>query len=391
MTVATAPAQRAPLTAARRRRQLKSRVDRLLDEAEPELGVELPRPGGPRGPLDRAGGILSQVTWTALAQLEQRPRRDRRAEGLTDLALRANDLEDEVRRHLHAERSERSANVERALTHLRRLSASAELLDRVCEQIVNRCDFTRSMLSRVDADHWYPWMVHYRGDPDSGHNFVRWMRGRSIAMEELTLERKLVADKRPELVLDAADDARSYQPLVVAGQLTSYVVSPIIAAGRVIGFLHADHGMTGREVDVDDRNVLWVFAEGFGRLYERVVLLERIRAQHRSVRDTFQIAETIAASVANADIELEFGGTEAPRDEHDYDTPDAPAEIDELLTFREKEVLTLMVRGLPNAVIAERLVIKVGTVKSHVKHILRKLGAVNRAAAISKYLGAGVR
>ena len=45
----------------------------------------------------------------------------------------------------------------------------------------------------------------------------------------------------------------------------------------------------------------------------------------------------------------------------------------------------MMVRGLSNAAIAERLVIKVGTVKSHVKHILRKLGAVNRAAAISKY------
>jgi DNA-binding CsgD family transcriptional regulator len=268
---------------------------------------------------------------------------------------------------------------------------SADLLDRVCEQIVNRCGFTRSMLSRVDGDTWYPWMVHYRGDPDSGRDFVRWMRGRSIAMEELALERKLVAEKRPELVLDAEEDERSYKPFVAAGQLTSYVVSPIIAAGRVVGFLHADHGGTGRDVDVDDRNVLWAFAEGYGRLYERVVLLERIEAQRRSVRDTFQIAEAIAASVANADIELEFadGGNGAPSggDDHEYDTPDAPAAIDELLTFREKEVLALMVRGLPNAVIAERLVIKVGTVKSHVKHILRKLGAVNRAAAISKYLG----
>jgi DNA-binding NarL/FixJ family response regulator len=168
-------------------------------------------------------------------------------------------------------------------------------------------------------------------------------------------------------------------------------VSPIIAAGRVIGFLHGDHGQTGREVDVDDRNVLWAFAEGFGRLYERAVLLERIRAQHRSVRDTFEIAEAIASSLASADIELELGeGATEPQpagDDFGYDTPDAPAAIDELLTSREKEVLALMVRGLPNAVIAERLVIKVGTVKSHVKHILRKLGAVNRAAAISKYLG----
>jgi DNA-binding CsgD family transcriptional regulator len=32
-------------------------------------------------------------------------------------------------------------------------------------------------------------------------------------------------------------------------------------------------------------------------------------------------------------------------------------------------------------------VISESTVKSHVRHILRKLGAVNRAQAISRYLG----
>jgi DNA-binding NarL/FixJ family response regulator len=45
-----------------------------------------------------------------------------------------------------------------------------------------------------------------------------------------------------------------------------------------------------------------------------------------------------------------------------------------------------MMIGLNNAAIAERLVICEGTVKSHVKHILRKLGAVNRTEAISRYL-----
>lgn len=53
------------------------------------------------------------------------------------------------------------------------------------------------------------------------------------------------------------------------------------------------------------------------------------------------------------------------------------------LTERETEVFDLMVTGASNHTIADRLVITEGTVKSHVKHILRKYGAVNRAQAIA--------
>ena len=71
----------------------------------------------------------------------------------------------------------------------------------------------------------------------------------------------------------------------------------------------------------------------------------------------------------------------------EFEATAAPAAIEELLTTREAEVLAMMVRGASNAVIAEQLIIKEGTVKSHVKHILRKLDAVNRAEAISRYMG----
>jgi DNA-binding NarL/FixJ family response regulator len=63
------------------------------------------------------------------------------------------------------------------------------------------------------------------------------------------------------------------------------------------------------------------------------------------------------------------------------------------LTRRELDVLRLMSGGRTNAQIARRLVIAEGTVKSHVKHILRKLDAANRAEAVSRWLrsgGAGV-
>jgi ATP/maltotriose-dependent transcriptional regulator MalT len=59
------------------------------------------------------------------------------------------------------------------------------------------------------------------------------------------------------------------------------------------------------------------------------------------------------------------------------------------LTEREKEVLFLLVTGLPNKMIAQKLFVSADTIKTHTLHIYQKMDVANRSSAILKAVELG--
>lgn len=62
----------------------------------------------------------------------------------------------------------------------------------------------------------------------------------------------------------------------------------------------------------------------------------------------------------------------------------APELVDEGLSEREQEILGLVLDGLTNAAIAERVCVEMSTIKTHMRNILRKLGVGNRRDLLSE-------
>jgi DNA-binding CsgD family transcriptional regulator len=296
----------------------------------------------------------------------------------------------EVHDHDVHERLDRLSAIEAGLAPLRFIHDPDELLAKACETVVHSCGFDRALLSRVEDSTWRPWKAYALNEGEGERGFREWMATNpQIGLDHLLLESEMVRRHAPALVDDPESDPRVYRPLIEASGNTPYVAAPIMPTGRVIGFLHADH--ESRLVTELDRDILGAFADGFGQIFERAVLLRRLRYQREQVREAMTTVERVLEDLANAEIELAARAnsdraTGAPPRIPPGPSPAPGSRIDSLLTPRELEVLALMATGATNSRIAEQLVITDGTVKSHVKRILRKLRSANRAEAIARYL-----
>jgi DNA-binding CsgD family transcriptional regulator len=285
-----------------------------------------------------------------------------------------------------AARMEALVRIQEGIVRLRKCETPKELIERAPRELQLTCGFTRAMISRVRGSLWVPEFLEIEDGIDPGEAaFRKFVEEEEIPLAQMLMETELVRRRIPVLVSDPENHPRTYKPIVEVARCTSYAAAPIMPTNRVIGFFHVDRFGQDLPVSPEDRDNLWVFSEHFGLLYERAVLVERLESQRSYLHGVLSEAVTAIDEICTAEIGL--ARNEQAREPASASATARPrTKLDTLLTAREQEVLELMAGGATNNQIARELVVSEGTVKSHVKRILRKLRAENRAGAVARYL-----
>lgn len=273
-----------------------------------------------------------------------------------------------------------------ALDRLRSCATVAELLPAAAQEMAFSCRLDRAAVSRLRGSAWRAEAVWLSPslDPEVATATRDYMTQTWTPLSRGRLETELIRRRAAEVV--DGSDPRVTRPLMEATGSTGYVASPVLASGRVIGFLQGDCLASGRMLTTHDRDDLWTFAEGFGLLFERTVLLERLGAQREQARAGFARAEAQLDEMAEEELHLtkEALPADSPVLAWTGDLLSPPGVAG--LTAREREVVELLATGARNDEIADRLVIGSETVKSHIRAAMRKLGAASRSEAVARYL-----
>ena len=274
--------------------------------------------------------------------------------------------------------------VRRAVDSLADLGPASEIIDRCATAAAAAADLDRVVLSRIDNGTLVVERVHTSDGPDD--DIAERLRQSPLRLSYPLLECELLRRRQARLVADIDHSQPARYAFLPALEWHEYVAAPIFVDAVAVGFLHGDRAPVRRPLAQLDAEALEHFVAGFALVFERAVLRRRLRDQRREIHRISSWAEARASELSDGAIELSGGRVE--QQEHRAVASELLAENGPAghLTTREIDVLRLMAEGKTNGDIARALFVAEGTVKFHVKNILRKMQASNRADASARYL-----
>jgi DNA-binding CsgD family transcriptional regulator/GAF domain-containing protein len=306
------------------------------------------------------------------------------------MMMRAEQTQLALKDALLAAQRDEIESAQAAVHGLRATVSTTALAEQIPAQAY-RMGFTRVLFSHIKQGTWLACSAFAGDDREMAYAMVQAGATNPRRLVGPLLECEMVRRGQPILVRNPQTDPRVHAELVAVTKTASYVAAPVFSWGRAIGLVHADRHSDSYGVGEFDREALGIFAEGLGIAFERNLMIERLRAMRQAADEHLRVANALADDFTLEVMEL-AGPAPAGTDElfgrgfgdRGATTVHAPRQLSDL-TSRETEVLRAIAAGKTNAQIATALFVTEGTVKSHVKHILRKLGASNRTEAVAKY------
>jgi LuxR family transcriptional regulator, regulator of acetate metabolism len=373
--------------AARRRRVLQREVAAALQLARRYTPVDS---RAPNGDLDGAEAVLDAAVVGLLGRLQSGQN------GLTgdqivevcQLAVRLQQLHGQVR----------EAAIDRALVALGVIGrivsdplrdSPDDRLRRAARELVDVAGFDRVLVLRLNGRRMEAFATHFRTNQEWARECHDHALRHPAPLGPGLLEWEIVRRCRPALMIDPMRDPKAWAPMVHKFAPTSYASSPVVVDGESIAVVQADMYFSGRDVDEVDRDILAAHAAGLGRDLERRVLADRLHAQRDAVRNLVRATDAAVTEFSEARLWRALTVSSAPGAGGSSVAPAARDAGLDSLTQREREVLACLATGATNAAIATQLIVSEHTVKSHVEHILEKLGVANRAEAVAR--AAGIR
>lgn len=327
-----------------------------------------------RPPLSDTRAIV-EGAWAALADvLDDKPH----AGAVLDL-LRRLTVADEA--------LVRAANVPRGLGEaLGRLEAAPSTLADLIKlgpQLTSCLGFDRAIFSRVVDGVWISEAVYVVDDPKWADEINRVGQEQPQPLVPGLHETEIVRRREAMIVTDVQQNAGVHRPIADESRSKSYAAAPIMSGNQVVGLLHADCYVQGRDPSAADCEALSAYAKGLQLALSRARAAEQLHAVGSQLRAMANECQDGGAAVHEFSFDQisPVGTAGFPRATRV--TRQALRSVRYLLTAREIQIIELMAEGMSNSRIAEQLVISEGTVKQHVKHILRKLSARNRVEAVS--------
>ncbi|MGZ4299729.1 MAG: helix-turn-helix domain-containing protein [Solirubrobacteraceae bacterium] len=286
-------------------------------------------------------------------------------------------LERELVELEYVRRADALERVAEAARRLGELGSTEGLLSRAAAELGAGSEFDRVVISEVTDGRIVPLTIWDGTGQEEADAALAELGEAVMRLEYPLLEYEVARQNIAQVVFVTTAGARTPAPLARALGWDSYAVAAVIIGGDAIGLLHADATRRGRAADPLDAEVVGRYAEELAGVFERAVLRHTLELHRAELSAAVHWMSTRLGRLEDA------AGLMRPRG------TGGDARLLESLTTRELDVLRLLARGQTNLAIAQSLVVREGTVKYHVKNILRKLGATSRADAVARFVRAG--